>query len=110
MTKTSTPVLVSLVLALGASGACLAQTPPAQPAAADTPMEQRAERIRVEDAGSRIDELRVGGQTRSITVQPKGNMPQYDILPSSANRAPSTGERNSASASGGTRVWKILGF
>ncbi|MCE1249163.1 MAG: hypothetical protein LWW82_00340, partial [Comamonadaceae bacterium] len=32
---------------------------------------QRAERIEVEDAGSRVDELRIGGQTQSITVQPK---------------------------------------
>ena len=70
----------------------------------------KIERIRVEDSGSRIDELRVGGETQSITVSPKGNMPAYDVLPASANRAPSGGERNSASGSGGTRVWKILGF
>ena len=41
---------------------------------------QRTERIRVEDEGSRVDELRVGGQTQSITVQPKtGDMPEYEV-------------------------------
>ena len=72
--------------------------------------EQRIEHIRVEDSSARIDELRVGGETQSITVAPKGSMPPYEVIPASANRAPSAGERNSSSASGGTRVWKILGF
>ena len=34
-------------------------------------LNQRVERIRIEDGGSRVDEVRVGGQTQSITVQPK---------------------------------------
>ncbi len=71
--------------------------------------DQRIERIQIEDAGSRIDELRVGGETRSITVTPKGGMPAYEVVPASANRAP-VSDRNSSAASGGTRVWKILGF
>ena len=33
-------------------------------------VEQRTERIHLEDQGSTVDELRIGGQTRSITVQP----------------------------------------
>lgn len=56
-------------------------------------VEKRTERIHVEDAGSRIDELRVGGETLSITVQPKGGMPAYQVQPTS-----------------GERSWKILGF
>ena len=68
------------------------------------------ERIRVEDSGGRIDELRVRGETQSITVTPKGNLPAYEVVPASANRAPSAGERGGASANGGTRVWKIFGF
>jgi len=56
-------------------------------------IEQRAERIHVEDAGMSIDELRVGGETRSVKVQPKGGMPAYEITPSN-----------------GERSWKILGF
>jgi hypothetical protein len=56
-------------------------------------VEPRVEHIRVEDAGARIDELRVGGETQSISVQPKGGMPAYQV-------APKTGERS----------WKVLGF
>lgn len=51
------------------------------------------ERIRVENAEVRIDEVRVGGETRSISVLPKGGFPVYDVKPS-------TGER----------TWKVLGF
>jgi hypothetical protein len=105
MTKTTLPLLATALILLSAAGACVAQAP-----TADKSVEKRIERIRVEDAGSRIDEVRVGGETQSITVSPKGNMPSYDVLPASANRTPSAGERNSTSASGGTRVWKILGF
>ena len=54
---------------------------------------QRFHRIHIEDAGSRIDELRVGGETKTIDVQPKGGMPAYQIQPTS-----------------GERSWKILGF
>jgi hypothetical protein len=50
-------------------------------------IEKRTERILVEDAGSRIDELRVGGETRSITVQPKGGAPRYQIQPVSGERS-----------------------
>ena len=53
---------------------------------------QKVERIRHEDAGSVIDEVRYGGQTQSITVQPKANVPGYEIQP------------------GGTRVWNVLRF
>jgi hypothetical protein len=55
--------------------------------------ESRTERIQVEDDGARIDELRIGGETRTISVAPKGGMPAYDV-------APKTGER----------TWKVLGF
>jgi hypothetical protein len=37
--------------------------------------------------------VRVGGETQSITVQPKDGMPAYQV-------APKTGER----------TWKVLGF
>jgi hypothetical protein len=56
-------------------------------------IEQRTERIHVEDAANSIDELRVGGETRSITVRPKGGMSAYEIAPGS-----------------GERSWKILTF
>jgi hypothetical protein len=43
--------------------------------------------------GARIDELRIGGETKTITVQPKGRLPAYQVEPTS-----------------GERSWKILGF
>lgn len=92
-----------LTLSLTFSGACLAQTVATAPvdatrvtqlaSPAGGAIEKRTEHIRVEDAGARIDELRVGGETQSITVQPKGRMPTYQITPGS-----------------GERSWKILNF
>ena len=92
----------TLPLCLLLCGAVQAQTsaspPPAPsaslPAAPDQQApEQTIQRIVVEDASTRIDEVRVGGETKSITVQPKDGMPAYDV-------APATGER----------TWKVLGF
>lgn len=56
-------------------------------------VQSRIEHIHVEDAGASIDEVRVGGDTQSITVKPKDGMPAYQV-------APKTGER----------TWKVLGF
>ncbi len=66
-----------------------------QSEAAGTDRGQRIERIVVEDAGSRIDELRVGGETKSITVQPKvgDKLPAYEVRPND-----------------GTRVWNLGRF
>jgi hypothetical protein len=116
MTLARLPPMILLAGWLVAAHAASAQTatPPAANPVPPSPegqrSDQRIERIRVEDSGSRIDEVRVGGETQSITVSPKGGMPAYEVLPPSANRPPSVGERNSNSASGGTRVWKIFGF
>ena len=67
---------------------------------------QRIEHIRVEDAGSRVDELRVGGQTRSITVQPKTGGPAYDVQPAGAAGGSMAGSPGAA----GQRTWKVLRF
>ncbi len=68
------------------------------------------QRIRTEDAGSRIDEVRVGGETISISVQPKTGtaLPAYEIKPSDTARgaAPSS----SRSDTTGSRVWNVLKF
>lgn len=93
------------------AAAALAQTPsPAEsgPAASEDGM--RIERLRTEDSGSRIDETRVRGETQSITVTPKGGMPVYRVLPSSANRPPASGARSEAGARGVTRVWTLFDF
>ncbi|MCB8746741.1 hypothetical protein LHU53_07450 [Rhodoferax sp. U2-2l] len=92
----------TLPLCLLLCGAVQAQTPASPPPApsASSPTvadkqapEQATQRIVVEDASTRIDEVRVGGETKSITVKPKDGMPAYDV-------APATGER----------TWKVLGF
>ncbi|MBA3058565.1 MAG: hypothetical protein KJ614_04365 [Gammaproteobacteria bacterium] len=83
-----------LALAQSAAPAPSTATPPAAAASrAAGAIEQRTERIQIEDAGARIDELRVGGETKTITVQPKGRLPAYQVEPTS-----------------GERSWKILGF
>lgn len=69
---------------------------------------QAIERIRTEDAGTRIDELRVGGETQSISVQPKTGGAAYEV-----NKAEGARGTAPAAASGdtnGARVWNVLKF
>ena len=71
---------------------------------------QRTERIQVEDAGSRVDELRVGGQTQSISVQPKaGNMPSYEVQSPDGARS-RAGSNSGAETTTAPRVWNVLKF
>ncbi|PKO30744.1 MAG: hypothetical protein CVU36_07515 [Betaproteobacteria bacterium HGW-Betaproteobacteria-9] len=110
LSRLSVPAL-ALTLALPA----LAQAPaPAAEAAAIVPAESgppaggaRIERITHEDGLSRIDELRVGGQTRSIAVQPKNGAPGYEITPLPAG-ADLTDTQNKGST--GKSRWRILNF
>ena len=88
--------LLAAVPAWAQSASAVAKAAPAStaaPAPTDTQHEAFAQRIQVEDASARIDELRVGGETRTIQVTPKGGMPVYDVAPKS-----------------GERTWKVLGF
>ena len=71
---------------------------------------QRVERIRLEDSGSVIDEVRYGGQTQSITVQPKANVPEYEIQPTDLARSRPGDHRDGFSAAKGQRVWNVLKF
>ena len=87
-----------------------APAPAGQPqqdnSAAPSRQNQRIERIREEDAGSRVDELRVGGQTQSINVQPKvGNMPSYEVKPGNAAR--DGVNQNGNDGTNGRRVWTL---
>ena len=107
------------IAALPLATLCAAQTP-GQPARAEPPVtagdaapgrsNQTIQRIRTEDAGSRIDEIRVGGETQSITVQPKlgDSVPAYEVKPSDTARgaAPSTSKNDTT----GSRVWNVLKF
>lgn len=107
-----------------AAGSVLAQTSTPAPAQAAAPVaqdktensaapgkhNQRIEHIRVEDAGSRVDETRVGGQTQSITVQPKvGTMPEYEVQSNDGARAARNRDANSGDTTG-SRVWNVLKF
>ena len=101
----------ALALAL-ASSTALAQSPPAltlERESTDGRNNQRIERIRVEDAGSRVDEVRYGGQTQSITVQPKANVPEYEIVPNDGARSQRPYSREGGGVTG-QRVWNVLNF
>jgi hypothetical protein len=111
------PLLLAALAALPLAAA-VAQTPapasaasepatqakPARPARPD----QKIERIHTEDARTRIDELRVGGETQEITVQPKSGAPAYEVKPAEGARgaapAADKGDTN------GSRVWNIFRF
>ena len=70
---------------------------------------QRIERLVHEDSGSRIEELRVGGQTQAIVVQPKAPVPEYEVAPTTPSRATVTDERNGARGAG-QRFWNVFRF
>lgn len=71
---------------------------------------QRTERIQVEDAGSRVDELRVGGQTRSISVQPKSSaLPGYEVQSPDGARS-RAGSNSGAETNTAPRTWNVLKF
>ena len=99
-----------LAICAAASAQTAAPAPDAPKAATRELPQNTTERIRTEDAGSRIDEVRVGGETQSITVQPKTgtDVPAYEVRPSDSTKGSAPG-----SASGGTtgsRVWNVLKF
>lgn len=71
---------------------------------------QKIERIHVEDGGASIDELRVGGQTQSITVHPKANVPEYEFQPTDLARSRPADKRDGLSSPSSQRVWNLLRF
>jgi hypothetical protein len=119
----STPLHVSrirlaalLLAGVAPIAAVQAQTPaPAQQAApADKPTEadkgtggrnQKIEHIHTEDSGATVDELRVGGQTQSITVKPKNNAPAYQVMPNREQGSNMQGQPDTSNSDPGSRVW-----
>ena len=73
------------------------------------PPEPAAQRIVVEDAGARIEELRVRGQTQRIVVKPR-RAAEYEVVPANAGRDPSQNRANGQPGAGGQRVWNLLKF
>ncbi len=72
--------------------------------------DQKIQRIRIEDSGSRIDELRVGGETQSVTVQPKLDMPAWEVQPSDGARSRPEAKDRRGGEGGAQRVWNVLSF
>ncbi|WP_313074822.1 hypothetical protein [Melaminivora sp.] len=72
---------------------------------------QRVQRIVVEDGGSRVDELRIGGQTQSITVQPKAGpaLPAYEVRANDGARA-RPGNLDTSDTITAPRVWNLGRF
>lgn len=108
------PLLALLLVAAASQAQAQAPTPAAtrdaaQPRAEAAPG-KRIERLRTEDAGSRVDEVRYGGETQSITVQTKSGLPEYEIVPANGARNRPQGERDAAAGSSGQRVWKLFDF
>jgi len=81
----------------------------AAPAWSAGPPEPKVQRTVIEDDGARIEELRVRGQTVSITVEPKrGRAPAYQIVPTDAAHDTSTPLTRNGLA--GQRVWSVMSF
>ena len=79
----------------------MAQQPPVEPELRPPLHDrstQRIERIRVEGEATTVDEIRYGGQTQRITVQPRGEAPGYEVQPASPTKH------------GGQRVWTLMKF
>lgn len=106
------------VLLAALAGPSAAQAPqPAQPkpvapvSAEPAPSgEPAVRRSVVEDDNARVEELKVRGAVRSITVKPKGPIKaEYEVLPTDASRDPSDGPGTTKGAQG-RRVWRVLTF
>lgn len=73
------------------------------------PGDQTIFRIKVEDDGSRIEEMRYGGITESISVNPKGSLAPYEVQPmDSAHSHPVERDRNPEPL--GPRLWNLFDF
>ncbi|MFO1270924.1 MAG: hypothetical protein U1F50_04435 [Rubrivivax sp.] len=95
------PCLAVALMAPLLAAAAAAEDRPAPPEAA-------VQKQVSEDDNVRIEEVRVRGQTQSITVTSKirGHKgSQYEIVPPSGARDPSV-----AGSSNGQRVWHVLSF
>lgn len=84
---------------------------PASPQAAEKTErgEPAVRRTVVEDDGARIDELKVRGQTKRITVTPKKGGKPYEIIPPGDGPDHSQGP-NGSNGAVGKRVWPVLSF
>ena len=118
--KTALRSLLTAVIAALPMAAVLAQTQAPSPGKPVAPVRAEAapnlpgrgdpviQRIRTEDAGTRIDELRVGGETKQISVQPKTAGPAYEVKPPEGARG--TPPPATSNDTNGSRVWNFFKF
>ena len=77
-------------------------------ALADPPPEPKIEKTVTEDDQVRIEETKVRGETKKVTVKHKlTKAPDYEIVVNDAGRESAGGSGKSGS---GTRVWRVLNF
>ncbi|MEO8836592.1 MAG: hypothetical protein ABI364_07610 [Caldimonas sp.] len=93
------------VPATAASAAPLVETAEAAPR---TP-EPAVQRTVIEDKGMRIEELRVRGQLKKVTVDLKGHAPNYEILLGDGSHVIAD-DPGTSRGSAGKRVWNVLRF
>ena len=109
--KTALRHLFVAALAVLPLAAAVAQTPAPDavaPKAKSARPDKKIERIRTEDGGTRIDELRVGGETQQITVQPKTGGASYEVKPAEGARG--TAPATTSTETNGSRVWNVMKF
>ncbi|MCS6811079.1 MAG: hypothetical protein NZ694_07430 [Tepidimonas sp.] len=95
---------LALPALLGLSVACAAHAQSAPTAAAATAApEPKVERLVHQDGYSRIEELRIGGRTRSIEVQTRSGLAGYEVRPLD----PGQDDQRSGA---GQRRWRVLAF
>ena len=107
MTSNIRRPLAALAIGLCATLTALAQVAPVEAPREPTSPRDRIERITHEDGLTRIDEVRVGGQTQSIDVQPKNGAPAYQIQPEAGGGADTGGKRT---GNAGRSSWRVLNF
>ncbi len=71
--------------------------------------EPYVKRTVIDGKTTRIEELRVRGQLKKVTVSSKGGAPTYEIITDAGSRDLLPGPTNSLGAAG-QRVWNVLHF
>ena len=102
------PLVLAHAQTSPSSSPAVPEPPQSQQPPADPRQNQKIEHIHTEDAGSAVDEVRYGGQTQSISVQPKANVPSYQVMPGPGPRTPQDTEAGSSGT--GPRVWNVMKF
>ena len=72
------------------------------------PIEPNVQHIVIEGKNTRVEELRVRGQTQSITVKNK-DAPAYEIVVGDGSRDMSS-DAGAQKGAAGQRVWRLLSF